>query len=164
MQDKTLKCRDCGGEFVFTAGEQEFYAQKGFNNQPTRCPQCRAAHKASRGDAVPGAVRPAPAVPERRDRVMYSAVCSGCGKATEVPFQPRADRPVYCHECFSAQRTQADQRPRPAVNNELSFIPDLAMVDREAKLGGRDRRGPAKDKGRERGRGGRKGEWEEEDW
>jgi hypothetical protein len=44
--DKTLKCRDCGEQFVFTAGEQEFYAQKGFENEPTRCASCRRAKKA----------------------------------------------------------------------------------------------------------------------
>ncbi|MDE5592343.1 MAG: zinc-ribbon domain-containing protein [Clostridiales bacterium] len=48
MTDKTLTCRDCGKEFVFTAGEQEFYAEKGFEHEPTRCPECRKANKAKR--------------------------------------------------------------------------------------------------------------------
>ncbi len=94
MQDKTLTCRDCGAQFTFTVGEQEFYAEKGFTNEPSRCPNCRAANKASRG----GAGRP-------RDREMYPAVCDRCGKETQVPFQPRGDKPVYCSECFSAQRS-----------------------------------------------------------
>ncbi len=93
MQDKTLTCRDCGQEFVFTASEQEFFAQKGFTNEPGRCPECRAAHKASRGGGG-----------DRRDRKMYPAVCAQCGKATEVPFEPHDDRPVYCSDCFAAQR------------------------------------------------------------
>ena len=90
-EDKTLVCKDCGNEFVFSAGEQAFYAEKGFQNEPTRCRDCRMAHKASRPAA--GATRE-----------MFSAVCAECGKATKVPFQPREDRPVYCSECFAARR------------------------------------------------------------
>lgn len=94
MQDKTLACVDCGNQFVFTAGEQEFYAQKGFTNAPTRCPACRAARKAQResGGSYGG------------ERQMYPAVCAQCGKETEVPFQPRGDKPVYCSDCYKAQR------------------------------------------------------------
>ncbi len=93
MQDKIIKCRDCGQEFVFTAGEQEFFAEKGFS-EPIRCSACRAARKNNRGE---GSSAP-------RDREMYPAVCGQCGKPTQVPFQPRADRPVYCSDCYSAQR------------------------------------------------------------
>jgi CxxC-x17-CxxC domain-containing protein len=94
MQDKTLVCVDCSSEFVFTAGEQDFYAQKGFTNPPTRCPTCRAARKAAResGGSYGG------------ERQMYPAVCAQCGKDTEVPFQPRGDKPVYCSECYKSQR------------------------------------------------------------
>ena len=88
-EDKTLVCKDCGAEFVFTAGEQEFYAEKGFQNEPTRCKACRAARKAS---------RPAAGAP----REMHDAICANCGKPTQVPFVPREDRPVYCSECFAA--------------------------------------------------------------
>ncbi|MCL5959800.1 MAG: zinc-ribbon domain containing protein [Chloroflexi bacterium] len=100
MQDKTLTCRDCSGQFVFTVSEQEFFAQKGFTNEPGRCPECRAARKAQRGDGgyssggYGGGAR----------REMFPAVCAQCGKSTQVPFQPRNDRPVYCSECYSAQR------------------------------------------------------------
>ena len=84
-QDKTLTCRDCGSEFEFTANEQEFYAEKGFTNEPTRCKECRIARKNS----------------SRQAREMFPATCAACGKETQVPFQPRDDRPVYCSECFS---------------------------------------------------------------
>ena len=97
MQDKSLTCRDCGREFTFTASEQEFYAQKGFTNEPGRCPECRAANKAARGGS-------SSRTGGRSDREMFPAVCAQCGKATQVPFQPRDDRPVYCSDCFSAQR------------------------------------------------------------
>ncbi len=46
MQDKTLTCKDCGATFTFTVGEQQFYAEKGFTNEPARCPDCRKARKA----------------------------------------------------------------------------------------------------------------------
>ena len=90
-EDKTLVCRDCGQEFVFTAGEQEFYAEKGFQNEPTRCRDCRQAHKAARNNN--GTVRE-----------MHDAICANCGAATKVPFQPREDRPVYCSECYAAMQ------------------------------------------------------------
>ena len=84
-EDKTLICKDCGNEFVFTAGEQEFYAEKGFVNEPQRCKECRDAKKASL----------------RAERQMYTAICAGCGKEATVPFKPREDRPVYCSECYA---------------------------------------------------------------
>lgn len=97
MQDRTLTCRDCGRQFAFTASEQEFFASKGFTNDPSRCPDCRSARKASGGDT--GGFN------ARRDREMYPVVCAQCGKETTVPFQPRGDRPVYCSDCFSSQRS-----------------------------------------------------------
>lgn len=90
-QDKTLVCKDCGSDFVFTTGEQEFYAAKGFQNEPARCKDCRDAKKGQRnGD-------------ERRTREMFDAVCAECGKDTKVPFKPRMERPVFCSDCFSAR-------------------------------------------------------------
>ena len=88
FEDKTLVCKDCGKEFVWTAGEQEFYASRGFENQPQRCKACRDARKnATRGE-----------------RQMFDAVCASCGKACKVPFQPLEDRPVYCSECFAKMK------------------------------------------------------------
>ena len=99
MQDKTLACRDCGREFTFTASEQEFFAQKGFTNEPGRCPECRAARKAQNGGSSSYGSSYG-----RTERQMYPAVCSQCGKQTQVPFQPREDRPVYCSDCFTPRR------------------------------------------------------------
>ncbi len=89
-QDETLTCRDCGREFVFSASEQAFFAEKGFQNKPSRCQACRAAKRASQNGGA--------------TRQMYDVICDGCGQPTQVPFQPRGDKPVYCRECFAAQR------------------------------------------------------------
>jgi CxxC-x17-CxxC domain-containing protein len=94
-QDKTLTCKDCGQEFTFSANEQEFYASKGFENEPGRCPSCRSARKQQRGGFGGGA---------RRERQMYPATCSECGTETTVPFQPTGDRPIYCRDCFQSKR------------------------------------------------------------
>lgn len=92
--DKTLVCKDCGQEFVFTAGEQEFYAEKGFEHEPQRCRACRATRKANRA-------------PEGENtRQMFDAVCANCGAECKVPFEPHNDRPVYCSECFRNRSAQ----------------------------------------------------------
>jgi CxxC-x17-CxxC domain-containing protein len=114
--DQTLYCRDCNQEFVFTAGEQEFYASRGLTNSPSRCPDCRAARKQSNrggsrdsyGGGNGGGYR------EREARQMYNTTCASCGKEAQVPFQPREDRPVYCSDCYQSQRTgrSNDQRSR----------------------------------------------------
>lgn len=87
-QDKTLICKDCGAEFVFTAGEQEFYAEKGFENEPQRCKACRSARKNNL----------------RAQKEMFTATCAACGNEAKVPFKPREDRPVYCSECFAKMK------------------------------------------------------------
>jgi CxxC-x17-CxxC domain-containing protein len=97
LQDRTLTCRDCGAEFAFTVGEQEFFAQRGFEHEPTRCPSCRQARKRDRSGAS-------------GERTMHDAICSQCGVATQVPFAPRPDKPVYCQDCYktiAGRRTQA---------------------------------------------------------
>jgi CxxC-x17-CxxC domain-containing protein len=95
-QDKTLTCRDCGNEFVFSASEQEFYAEKGFQNEPGRCPECRAARKANnRGGNGRG-----------YGRQMYDVICADCGSPTQVPFQPSNDKPVYCRDCYNNRRNR----------------------------------------------------------
>ncbi len=128
--DKTLTCRDCGTQFVFTAGEQEFYAQKGFTNEPTRCPSCRQARKQSGGGRSGGGYSDRDSYSSggysdrdsyggggyggRRssgggrgfggEREMHTATCANCGKEAKVPFLPRGDKPVYCDDCFQQQR------------------------------------------------------------
>ncbi len=92
--DKTLVCRDCGAEFPFTASEQAFFAEKGFTNEPGRCPACRANKRNAGGGRNDRGSAP---------RQMYSAVCDACGRPTQVPFQPRGDKPVYCRDCFQRQ-------------------------------------------------------------
>lgn len=82
-KDKTLVCRDCGREFVFSAGEQEFYGEKGFDSEPSRCRDCRREHKQA----------------QHRRREVFEIVCARCGKVDTVHFEPRHDRPVYCAQC-----------------------------------------------------------------
>jgi len=89
--DKTLVCGDCGREFIFTAGEQEFYASRGLMNEPKRCPDCRSMRKKERGGNYG----------ERRS---YPAVCANCGVETTVPFEPTEGRPVYCRDCYSKMK------------------------------------------------------------
>ena len=93
FNDKTLTCTDCGANFVFSAEEQEQFQARGYTNEPKRCPECRATRKAKslNGNSSYG---------QRRE--MFPAVCAQCGKDTQVPFQPRGDRPVYCNDCFRA--------------------------------------------------------------
>lgn len=91
FQDKTLTCKDCGAEFTFTAGEQEFYAERGLQNEPQRCKPCR---NAKRGGSSSNTTQ----------REMFTAKCASCGRDAKVPFKPSNDRPVYCSDCFSKQR------------------------------------------------------------
>jgi CxxC-x17-CxxC domain-containing protein len=108
--DKTLTCRDCSDSFVFTIGEQEFFAEKGFTNEPTRCPDCRRAAKAARNPGGHGSSRRGDAYGHRTQRTMHPATCSACGQETTVPFVPSGDKPVYCSDCFQSRR------PQPSYN------------------------------------------------
>lgn len=94
-QDKYLTCRDCGNEFAFTASEQEFFAEKGFTNEPGRCPECRAVRRQNRNNTSGFG---------RRPREMFSTICATCGQETQVPFKPSGDRPVYCRDCYNNLR------------------------------------------------------------
>ncbi len=96
--DKTLTCVECGASFTFTASEQELFATKGYQNEPKRCTTCREARRAT---------RPAFASTRTGRREMFPATCARCGQQTQVPFQPRGDRPVYCSDCFSQVRTNS---------------------------------------------------------
>jgi CxxC-x17-CxxC domain-containing protein len=129
--DKNLTCADCGQEFVFTASEQDFYAQRGFT-EPRRCPSCRASRKAARnsegggssyggygagggysaggsggggyGAGGGGGGGGGYGARDRGPREMFSATCSSCGKEAQVPFRPTSGKPVYCSDCFRSQR------------------------------------------------------------
>ncbi len=90
--DKNIQCVDCGKTFPFTAQEQEFFASKGYTNEPNRCPTCRQSRKAERGGGM-GA-----------PRQTYTATCAQCGQTAELPFEPRQGRPVYCRECYAKRR------------------------------------------------------------
>lgn len=97
FEDKDLVCKDCGVTFIFTVGEQEFYAEKGFENEPQRCRECRNIRKNNRNSQ------------EGRSREMFTVVCADCGVETQVPFQPNSDRPVYCRECYQHHRPAREQ-------------------------------------------------------
>jgi len=102
-QDKTLQCRDCGQDFVWTEGEQEFYAQRGLVNQPGRCPDCRRARKSQQGGggySSGGGYGGGGGGYSDRPREMFSATCDSCGKEARVPFRPTGSKPVYCSDCF----------------------------------------------------------------
>jgi len=94
FQDKSLECSDCGTTFTFSAEEQEFFQSKGYVNEPKRCPECRQARKSERDGNSSYSSR----------RQMFPAVCAECGKDTEVPFEPREGRPVYCSDCYRKVR------------------------------------------------------------
>jgi len=98
LSDKTLVCADCGGEFIFTAGEQEFFASRGFVNEPKRCQPCRSSRRnQERGGWGDG------------PKEMHPITCAQCGSDAMVPFRPRGDRPVYCSDCFSQSRNSGSQ-------------------------------------------------------
>ena len=119
--DKTLTCADCSQQFVFTASEQDFYAQRGFT-EPRRCPSCRASRKASRGTTGGGAGYGGGGGGyssgggggyssggggggyDRGPREMFTATCSNCGREAQVPFRPTSGKPVYCSDCFRSMR------------------------------------------------------------
>jgi|SRR3990172_8933273 len=97
FEDKSLQCSDCGTTFTFTANEQDFYKSKGYTNEPKRCPDCRQARKTERPGSSSNSYGSS-------SRQMFSAVCAQCGKDTQVPFQPRGDKPVYCSDCYRKVR------------------------------------------------------------
>jgi len=94
-QDKFLKCLECGTEFVFTAGEQAFFADKGFRHEPKRCKNCKSSRASGASSGGQG-------------RTETRAICSQCGKETTVPFKPTQGRPVYCRECFQLRRAMTN--------------------------------------------------------
>ena len=101
LSDLTLECSDCGAEFIFTVGEQEFYASRGFTNYPKRCVSCRNARRGQPRDGGGGG---GGGGNYGGPREAFPIVCSNCGVDATVPFRPRGDRPVYCSDCFNQMR------------------------------------------------------------
>lgn len=101
-EDKDMTCRDCGKTFVWTAGEQEFYASKGFDNPPSRCPDCRKNRKQER----------------QGERVLTTITCKKCGKQDQVPFKPYNPDDILCSECFAEERGQGGGAGKPAYKPE----------------------------------------------
>ncbi|MCH2315930.1 MAG: zinc-ribbon domain containing protein [SAR202 cluster bacterium] len=106
FQDRTLTCVECNTDFTFSADDQRYHEERGFTNEPRRCPTCRASRRSQRqgggggGGGGGGFSNYAP-------REMHPTVCAECGKDTEVPFRPRGDRPVYCDDCFRRRRASS---------------------------------------------------------
>lgn len=92
FEDKKIICRDCGSEFIFTAGEQEFFSEHGLLKEPQRCSYCRKRRK--NGTDV------------KKSAVLYEIVCSKCGEVEKIPFEPRHDRPVFCAKCYREQKSR----------------------------------------------------------
>jgi len=100
-QDRTLTCQECNQSFTFTADDQQYHAEKGYSNEPKRCPDCRANRRAGGGGGGGS---------YGSSREMHPATCAQCGKETQVPYMPRGDRPVYCSDCFSKQPARSSNR------------------------------------------------------
>ena len=108
--DQVITCSDCGIDFVFSASEQEFFAEKGFASAPKRCSSCRAQRRAAGGGGGGGGASSYGNGGgygngySRGPREMHDAVCARCGNETQVPFRPTGARPVYCSDCFRMMR------------------------------------------------------------
>lgn len=112
MQERTLTCVECGQPFAFTVEEQEYHAQRGYTNDPKRCPTCRATRRESRSYGGGSSGGGSGGDYGYRRREMYPVVCAQCNKETEVPFQPRGDRPVYCSDCYNRMGARTSQPRR----------------------------------------------------
>lgn len=104
FEDRILQCKDCGADFTFTAGEQEFYSQKGFTNEPKRCENCRDTKK----NAL-------------KVREWFTTVCSECGGIAILPFQPYKERSVYCAECFRRRNVYSEKCEENDITADSSF-------------------------------------------
>lgn len=120
--DRLLTCAECGGEFIFTAGEQLFFFDKQFKNDPKRCKACKSKRS---GTGVRAGSGPAAAGLSRTETRTH---CSECGIETTVPFKPTQGRPVLCRQCFQAKR--------PAAAGTVVAPPTIATADLLAGVGG----------------------------
>jgi CxxC-x17-CxxC domain-containing protein len=122
--DRVLKCNDCGADFVFTAGEQLFFHDKQFKNDPKHCKQCKAKR-----------VRGGPRV-----RSETRTTCSECNAETTVPFKPTQGRPVLCRSCFQKQGAKPAPIAEPVPTSEPIAEPapvmePVAAIDAEPDEG-----------------------------
>ena len=154
FQDRPLQCLDCKNEFIFTAGEQEFYDRKGFKEIPKRCKPCRDARKTRRGDSGAhaaggngngngngdggggngyggGEANGNRAPRGGGDREMFDATCAACGAPARVPFRPAAGRPVYCRDCYTSRQGQGS-----GLRWRLLMGARLKEIDRQARREG----------------------------
>ena len=132
LQDRVIKCVDCGEDFTFTVGEQEFYRDHGLTNAPTRCKRCRESRKGQRGGGPGGGEERRGGGPRSSGprgggprggagapKPMFPAVCANCGAEAMVPFKPTQERPVYCRDCFDAKKpaggTGRERRATPGA-------------------------------------------------
>ncbi len=138
FNDRELTCRDCGASFVFTAGEQEFYATKGLQHDPVRCPSCRQSRKMLRPEDREESPHFGVYVSwgGRTPRQLHVATCAQCGNTTEVPFVPRGDWPVYCSNCYNDVRSKQEERETAEAEAAAARIAASAaqVAEREASL------------------------------
>ena len=124
FSDRELICRDCQGTFIFTAGEQEFYATKGLQHDPVRCPSCRASRRTMRPEERDEAPSYGVFVSwgGRTPRQLHAATCHECGQTTEIPFMPRGDRPVFCSNCYNAVRERQEAAEEAAAARLAALV------------------------------------------
>ncbi|HEX2916644.1 MAG TPA: zinc-ribbon domain containing protein [Chloroflexia bacterium] len=113
--DRTLVCKDCANPFLFTAGEQDFYRQRGLMHEPGRCPDCRNRRKQQ---AIEQGLVSSEATTPVVMREVSKVICAECGTETTVPFRPRQARPVYCALCLQKHRAASEQPPETSKQQE----------------------------------------------
>jgi CxxC-x17-CxxC domain-containing protein len=124
--DRLLTCVDCGGEFIFTAGEQLFFLDKNFKNDPKRCKPCKS-RRAAGPNAAPGSGPAAAGISRTETRTL----CSECGIETTVPFKPTQGRPVLCRQCFKNKRP-AEPETATAPAELVATAPAVPAVVEQA--------------------------------
>ena len=131
FNDRELICRDCGSTYIFTSGEQEFYATKGLQHDPVRCPSCRQQRKLMRPEDREESPHFGVYVSwgGRTPRQLHVASCHQCGQTTEVPFVPRGDRPVYCSNCYNDVRTKLEAQEAAEAEAAVARIASAAGRD-----------------------------------
>lgn len=127
--DRVLKCSDCGNDFVFTAGEQLFFFDRQFKNDPKRCKLCKAK-RAGLGRSADGAATTALPLSRTETRTQ----CSACGVDTTVPFKPTQGRPVFCRSCFQLKRVPAAVAKAASLDTPALAV-EQAMAETVSQFG-----------------------------